>query len=229
MIKLSLLFGFIIGLSYFEGGLVTLFCQDRSRHQIVYILQPFSSGALISLALVHLMPVSLKLLPWSAGVFLITISGLMVLSEFGKPDKFLMLAPKWGQRFLSFIYSLSLGVLIGIGVSNGFRMAIIGTIVAIPTQFIQALKGFIYKTGYLGRSEFIKSLFLTSLIVPFIILIIRIFHIYLNPAVTGMLYAFIGGVFLFQAILEFQTYHPYTSLIGKILYFIAGIFTVYCL
>ena len=145
MTNLLSLFGVMLGLSHFEGGLVTLYAQDRGRQNLLRILQPFSSGALLSLALIHLIPFSIMFLPWSSIVFLGTISGLMVLSEFGKPDRFLVLTPRWGQRFLLSIYSLSLGLLIGLDIRAGLRLAIIATIVGIPSQFVQGVKGFANK------------------------------------------------------------------------------------
>ena len=99
MIKLSILFGLIVGLSHFEGGLVTLFCQDRSRFHFLNIFQPLSSGALIAMAIIQLIPLSIRLLPWSPVVLLGAITGLMIFSEFSRPERLVLLTPRWGKGF----------------------------------------------------------------------------------------------------------------------------------
>jgi len=229
MIKLSFLFGIILGLSHFEGGLVALSAQDRGRQDLLRILQPFSSGALLSLALIHLIPFSIMFLPWSSIIFLVTISGLMVLSEFGKPDRLLVLPPKWGQRFLLSIYALSLGLLIGLDIKSGLRLAIIATIVGIPSQFVQGVKGFANKSSQLDRKEFFERLFLTSLPVPLTILIIQRLSPWLNPFSSGLLISFATAVILYQGILEFRIPYPFQFSPLKIFYFLTGVFIIYCL
>ncbi len=230
MIKLSLLFGLILGLSHFEGGMVTLFSQDRGRRHFLRILQPFSSGALLSLAIIHLIPLSTRLLPWSSVVLLGTLSGIMVLSEFGKPDRLLVLTPRWGESLLLLIYSLSLGIIIGVDTGKGLRMALIGTIVGIPTQFVQGIKGFAAGSSRINnRRESFGKLFLASLPIPLTVLILQRLSPWLSLTIAGFLLSFSSAVILFQGILEFRLPYPFRFSPLKIFYFLTGVFIVYCL
>jgi hypothetical protein len=228
MIQFYFFFGLILGLSHFEGGLVTLFFQDRGRHNLLRIFQPFSSGALLSMALIHLIPFSMRQLSWSPVIFLVTISGLMVLWEFGKPDRFI-LTPGWGQRSLMFLYALSLGILVGLGNKSGFRVALIATIVGVPTQFVQGIKGFMNRFPQLSKVAFFERLFLNSLSVPLTILVLHRSSSLLRPVHVGFLFSFSTAVILFQGILEFRIPYPFKFSPLKVLYFLAGIFVVYCL
>ena len=228
MINLYLFFSLILGLSHFEGGLVTLFFQDRGRQNLLRILQPFSSGALLSMALIHLIPFSMRKLSWSPIVFLVTISGLMVLWEFGKPDRFIS-NPRQGQRALLLIYALSLGIIVGLGITEGLKVAIIATIVGIPAQFVQGIKGFTNRFAQLGRGEFFERLFLSSLLAPITILILYRSFALLLPVHVGVLFSFSTAVILFQGILDFRIPYPFRFSPLKILYFLVGVFVVYCL
>ncbi|MGA1789846.1 MAG: hypothetical protein ACMUIM_00030 [bacterium] len=225
MIRFYFFFGLILGLSHFEGGLITLFFQDRGRHNLLRIFQPFSSGALLSMALIHLIPFSMRRLSWSPVIFLVTISGLMVLWEFGRPDRFI-LTPGWGQRSLIFLYALSLGILVGLG---SIRVALIATIVGVPAQFVQGIKGFMNRVPQLSKGEFFERLFLNSLSIPITILVLYRFSNLLRPVHVGFLFSFSTAVILFQGILEFRIPYPFKFSPLKVLYFLAGIFVVYCL
>ena len=225
MIRFYFFFGLILGLSHFEGGLVTLFFQDRGRHNLLRIFQPFSSGALLSMALIHLIPFSIRGLSWSPVIFLVTISGLMVLWEFGRPDRFI-LTPGWGQRSLMLLYALSLGILVGLG---SIRVALIATIVGVPAQFVQGIKGFMNRVPQMNKGEFFERLLLNSLSIPITILVLRRFSPLLQPVHVGFLFSFSTAVILFQGILEFRIPYPFKFSPLKVLYFLAGIFVVYCL
>jgi len=226
MLKLSIFLGFIIGISHFEGGLVTLFWEDSVRYKLLHILEPFSAGALLSLSIIYLIPQAFSSYIWAPIIMLISISLLMVLAEFGKPNRFFVFSPNWGQMLLLLIYSFSLGILVSLGISTDLHLAIIGTIIALPVQFIQAVKGFIYKTSYPEKRRYVQSLLISSLIVPLTILIMNKIYIYLNPDAKGALFAILSGVFLFQGILAFQVRHPYKSVIPKILYLVLGLLFV---
>ena len=225
MIQFYFFFGLILGLSHFEGGLITLFFQDRGRHNLLRTFQPFSAGALLSMALIHLIPFSIRRLSWSPVIFLVTISGLMVLWEFGRTDRFI-LTTGWGQRSLMFLYALSLGILVGLG---SIRVALIATIVGVPTQFVQGIKGFMNRFPQLSKGAFFERLSLNSLCVPLTIFVLHHSSSLLQPVHIGLLFSFSTAVILFQGILEFRIPYPFKFSPLKVLYFLAGIFLVYCL
>lgn len=208
--------------------MVALFARDRGRNTLVQVLQPFSSGALLSLAIVHLIPLSFRIFPWSAVVLLGTIAGLMVLSEFNTPDRVLVLTPRWGQRLLLIVYSLSLGIVLGIPLPPGFRIVLIASIVGIPTQFVQGVKGCIRKSGQGERGGMVR-LVVTSLPIPLTVIILQILSPRLRPAHAGFLLSFSSAVILYQGILEFRIPYPFKRSALKVLYFLAGVFLVYCL
>ncbi|MGA1843205.1 MAG: hypothetical protein ACMUIS_01435 [bacterium] len=228
MTSLSSLFGIIVGSSHFEGGLVTLFARDQVRNALIQVLQPFSSGALLSLAIVHLLPLSLRMFPWSAVVLLGTIAGLMVLSEFNTPDRVLVLTPRWGQGFLLMVYSLSLGIVLGIPLPLGFRMVLIAAIVGIPVQFVQGVKRSVRKSGQRERGGMMR-LVVTSLPIPLTVFVLQVLSPRLSSAHVGFLLSFASAVIFYQGMLEFRIPYPFSRSALKVLYFLTGVFLVYCL
>jgi hypothetical protein len=216
-------------LSHFEGGLVTLFCQDRGRNIILHIFQPFNAGALISLSMLHLIPFSFRNFLSSPRAFLFALVGIMILSVFGRPDKFLSFTPKWGQKALLLVYTLSFGVLIGLGLRTGARFALVATIVAIPVQFVQSIKEFTYKTGIMEGKIFFEELIFLSLVMPLIILTTFTTSSVFNPVLINILFSLISMVILYQGIFEFLLSQNNRAMSVKIVYFLAGMYIVYCL
>jgi len=228
MTSLSSLFGIIVGFSHFEGGLVALFARDRGRNILVQVLQPFSSGALLSLAIVHMIPLSFRMFPWSSVVLLGTMAGLMVLSEFNTPDRVLVLTPRWEQRLPLLVYSLGLGIVLGIPLQQGFRMALIAAIVGIPVQFVQGVKGSVIKSGQAEKGGMLR-LTVTSLPIPLTVLTLQVLSPLLRPSHAGFLLSLSSAVILYQGMLEFRIPYPFKRSALKVLYFLAGVFLVYCL
>ncbi|MGA1795175.1 MAG: hypothetical protein ACMUIL_04865 [bacterium] len=228
MTSLASLFGIIVGSSHFEGGLVALFARDQVRNTLIQVLQPFASGALLSLAIVHLIPLSLRMFPWSAVVLLGAIAGLMVLSEFNTPDRVLVLTPRWGQGLLLMMYSLSLGIVLGIPLPLGFRMVLIAAIVGIPTQFVQGVKRSVRKSGQREKGGMMR-LVVNSLPIPLTVFVLQVLSPLLRPAHAGFLLSFATAVILYQGMLEFRIPYPFKRSALKVLYFLTGVFLVYCL
>jgi hypothetical protein len=227
MTSLSSLFGIIVGFSHFEGGLVALFARDRGGNSLVQVLQPLSSGALLSLAIVHMIPLSFKVHPWSSVVLLGTMAGLMVLSEFNIPDRVLILTPRWGRLPL-LVYSLGLGIVLGVPLPQGFRLALIAAIVGIPVQFVQGLKGCVIKSGQAEKGRVLR-LALNSLPIPLTVIALQALSPLLRPSHAGFLLSVSSGVILHQGLLEFRIPYPFKRSDLKVLYFLAGVFLVYCL